>query len=66
MERTPGMAWCVTENKSATRSCGADNHDVGPLDSSGKRSAYLLAPSEGQSTEEIVENLTIGRESEQG
>jgi hypothetical protein len=60
------MAWCVTEDKPAIRSCGAGGHDVGPLDSQGKRTAYLWAPArEDETVADIVANLAVGRDTEE-
>ncbi len=59
--RTPGRAWCVTEDKPAERSCGADGHDTGPLDAQGKRTAFLLAQgAPGETVETIVAALDEG------
>jgi hypothetical protein len=65
-ERTPGSAWCSTEGKPAVRSCGADGHDTGPLDTQGKRTAFLLATTvPGESVQDIVAALDEGARTEQ-
>jgi hypothetical protein len=66
MNRHPGTAWCVTEDIPAKKSCGASGHDVGPLDSQGKRTAYLLAPTRPDvGVTDIAEALAEGRKAEE-
>jgi hypothetical protein len=65
-DRSPGRAWCVTEDKPAEHSCASNGHDTGPLDSSGKRTAFLLAQgTPGETVETIVAALDEGRQSEE-
>ena len=65
MERHAGMAWCLTENKPATRSCASAGHDTGTLDSNNKRNEFLhAAPWPEESVKDIAEALKVGREAE--